>query len=138
MQQRLPVAVHGRNDVGHILQVARCRDCLLQIFCIPLFHAVLVCRIADDFFLLCRCDLSGIDTQCHAILFPKVAQDCLLIRCSRIFPECPDTAERISADIMIRVKLDDGRCDHVKKTLKPLFPRCLCLCFFLSVVIHLK
>ena len=33
-----------------------------DVLCVPLFHAVLVGRIADNLFLLCRCHLSGVDS----------------------------------------------------------------------------
>ena len=70
MQYGLPVAVHGGNNVGHILQVACGSHSLLQVFRVSLFHAVFICRIADDLFLLCGCHLPCIDTQRDAILFP--------------------------------------------------------------------
>ena len=118
MQQRLPVAVHGGNDVCHILKVACGRYGLLQVLRGSLFHAVFVCRIADDLFLLRRCHLPCVNAQGDTVLLPKVAQDCLLVSGGRVFPERPYAAVSVAADIMVRVKLDDRRGNHVQKSLE--------------------
>ena len=71
----------------------------------------------DDFLFLGCCYLSGIDSQSYTVLFPKVAQDGLLIGGSRVFTERPDTPIGVAADEMVRIKLDDARRDHVKEVL---------------------
>ena len=109
---------YGCNDICHVLKVACGSHGLLQVLRGSLFHAVFVCRIADDLFLLGRCYLPCVNAEGDTVLLPEVAQDCLLVGGGRVFPECPHAAVSVAADIVVRVKPDDGRGDHVQKALK--------------------
>jgi hypothetical protein len=50
VEQRLPVAVHGRYQRGHILQIAFRGDRLLEVVGVGARHAVFVGSVMDDAF----------------------------------------------------------------------------------------
>ena len=64
-----------------------------------------------------------------------MAQDCLLIRGGRVLPERPYAAVGIAADIMVRIKLDYGRGNHVQIAFQFHLPRRPFFHFFLSVLL---
>ena len=115
VEQRLTVAVHGGHQGRHILQVALGGDRLLQVVGVGAVHAVLVGRILNDALFLSRGDLPGVNPQGDAVLLAQMAENSLLIRAGRIFPECPHTSESVAADEMIRHEADHRGSDHIQK-----------------------
>ena len=106
--------MHGGNQICHVLQVAFRCDHLLQVVGIGFIHTVFIGGIMDDLLFLCRTDLPCVDTECHTILFSKVAEDRLFFRAGRVFPQRPYTAIGIAADKVVGVELDYRGSDHIQ------------------------
>lgn len=130
VEQWLSVAVHGSHQRRYILQIAFCRDRLLQVVGVGAAHAVFVGGILNDSSLLGRCYLSGVDAQRDSILFAQMAEDGLLIGLRGILPQSPHAAECVAADEVIRFKLHHGRRDHIQEGFDACILPVLRRCFF--------
>lgn len=123
VEERLAVAVHGRYQRGHVLQIAFRGDRLLKVVGIGACHAVFVGRVVDDRLFLTRHDLPGVDTERHPVLFAQMPQDRLLVRSGGIFPQRPYTPIGVAAEEVIHIEFDDPRRDHVEELLDLRFLR---------------
>ena len=117
MYQRLPVAVHGGDESGHVLEVGLRRDALLHIVGIALFHPALVGGIMKDGFFLGRRDLAGIDPQSHAAFLAQMPEQGQLFGAGGIAPQGQGAVIRAAQDIAVRVELHGGGGDHVQEVL---------------------
>ena len=116
MEQRFAIAVHICGELRNILQVALGGDRLLQVVGGAALHTVLVGGVRDDTFFFCGGHGSRVNAKRHAVLFAEIAEQCLFRGACRVFPQCPDTAECISANKIVRKKFNHGRCDHIQES----------------------
>lgn len=63
VDEGFPIPMRLRHDGGYILQIAFSHDGLLQIVGVGFTQAVFIGGVADDFLLLHRRDMAGIDTR---------------------------------------------------------------------------
>ena len=117
MKQRLAAAVHFGYKLRYVLKITFCGDSLLEVVRGISLHSVFVGGVGDYPLFLRRSDVPCVDVQRDALFLAEIPQDSLFIGGSRVFPKRPHAAERVSADIIIRVEFYCGRRYHVQKIL---------------------
>ena len=107
--------MHGADERFDILQIALGLDRLLDVLCAVPLHAVADLGVVDDPAFLQRCNNARINVQRYAVHLTQVAQDGLIVRGGRIFPQCPDAPDAVAAEIAVKFKFDQRWRDHVQK-----------------------
>ena len=121
VEQRLLIAVHGGDQVGHVLQVDLRRDRLIHVIGVAAVKPVLVGGVVDDFLLLRSCDQPGIDVECHAAVLSQTAEKRQFLRASRIPPQGQGAVVGAAQDEVVRVELHRHRRDLVEKAQRLVF-----------------
>ena len=116
VKQRFTVLTQVGDQGHHILEIALCFDCLIQIV-VARHKAVLTVGIVHDLPLFHRLHQPVVDPQGHTVAISQLRQDCLLLCGGRIFLDCPGTAVGISYDITVGKELNGSRCDTVEEVL---------------------
>ena len=117
MQEWFLVLSKITEHLHYILQILIGCNRLVHIVACRL-HRVLSGRVLDDLSLLQRLHQPEVVPECNSGLIRQLGMQCLSI-CSRGIPlDCPCTFVRITADIVIRHKLNDSRRSTVEEALR--------------------
>lgn len=115
VEQRLLIAMHGGDQVGHVLQVYLRRDRLLHVVGVAAVQTVFVGGVVDDLLLLRRRDQPGIDVQRHAAVLPQTAEERQFLRAGGIPPQGQCAVVGAAQDKVVRVELHRRRRDLVQE-----------------------
>ena len=115
--QRLPVAVHGGDERGHVLEVGLGGDTLLHVVGVAALHPALIGGVVEDGVLLGRRDLAGVDPQSDAAFLAQMPQQGQFLGAGGVAPQGQGAVIRAAQDIAVRVELHGGGGDHVQEVL---------------------
>ncbi len=118
VQQNFAFSAQLHRKVCHVADVRIGDGLLLHIAGAPV-QQVAAGGVFEYLLFLSRCGSACINTERDARTVAQMPQQRQLIRVGRVFPYCPDTAERVAADIVIRIKFKDGRAAQVKEFFDP-------------------
>ncbi len=117
MYQRLPVAVHGGDESGHVLEVGLRRNTLLHVIGVAALHPALIGGVVEDGVLLGRRDLAGVDPQSDAAFLAQVPEQGQSLGAGGVSAQGQGAVIRAAQDIAVRVELHGGGGDHVQEVL---------------------
>ena len=140
VDKRFAVAVHGRDQRSHILQVGFSGDALLHVVGVAALHAAFIGGVMDNGFFFSGSDLATVDAQGNTAFVAKVMQQRQFLGTGRVGTQGQSAAVCAAEDVMVGVELHGGGSNHVQKVLwslnGQLFGCGFCFLLFLLFLSH--